>query len=78
MMVNEHDSVVLTEALPASGLEAEDVGVVVHVYPGGRAFEVEFIALDGSTVAIEMLEPHQIRPIRSREVPHARPLAVAG
>ncbi|MGH8696935.1 MAG: DUF4926 domain-containing protein, partial [Burkholderiales bacterium] len=34
-MIGEHDSVVLTKDLPSSGLIAGDVGVVVHVYPGG-------------------------------------------
>lgn len=76
MTIHEHDSVVLTEDLPSAGLKAEDVGVVVHVYPGGKAFEVEFLALDGDTISVETLEPGQIRSIRPREIPHAR--AVAG
>lgn len=68
MNISEHDCVVLTESLPALGLEAEDVGAVVHVYAEGRAFEVEFVTLDGRTVAVETLEPHQIRRVRSREM----------
>jgi hypothetical protein len=39
-MIREHDSVVLTQALEGLGLIAGDVGVVVHVYPGGAAYEV--------------------------------------
>ena len=31
-MITEHASVVLTENIPASGLEARDVGIVVHIH----------------------------------------------
>lgn len=71
-MIREHDSVVLTEDLPADGLEAGDVGVVVHVHHAGEAFEVEFLTLEGKTVAIETVTAAQIRPVRSREIPHVR------
>ena len=49
-MIEEHSSVVLTELLPAAGLDAGDVGVVVHVHRNGEAFEVEFMTLDGNTL----------------------------
>ena len=35
-MIREHSSVVLTEAIPSAGLEAGDVGVVVHVHRNGE------------------------------------------
>ena len=50
-MIKEHDRVVLTESVPAYGLEPGDVGTVVHVYADGKAYEVEFVALDGHTRA---------------------------
>lgn len=31
-MITEHASVVLTENIPASGLEARDMGIVVHIH----------------------------------------------
>jgi ATP-dependent exoDNAse (exonuclease V) alpha subunit len=55
-MIREHDSVVLTRDLPSAGLVAGDVGVVVHVYGGGTAYEVEFVNFDGETIAVESLE----------------------
>jgi len=76
-MIKEHESVVLTVDLPSSGLVAGDVGVVVHIYENEKAYEVEFIALDGHTVAIETLEAEKIRPIRAREMPHVRDMAAA-
>ena len=39
-MIAEHASIVLTVDIPAAGLEAGDVGVVVHVHRNGEAYEV--------------------------------------
>lgn len=51
-MIKELERVVLTEPLPAEGLETGDVGTVVHAYHDGEAFEVEFTTLDGHTAAV--------------------------
>ncbi len=48
-MIKEHGRVVLKASIPAERLEAGDVGTVVHVYSDGKAYEVEFVALDGHT-----------------------------
>ncbi len=74
-MINEHDTVVLTRAVPASGLERGDVGAVVHVYRGGEAVEVEFVTGDGGTVAVETLRAEDVRPLGGEEILHARTLA---
>ena len=71
-MITEHASVVLTENLPAAGLEAGDVGVVVHIYRNGAAYEVEFMSLDGGTLTVQTLEARQIRAARSLDIPHVR------
>ena len=76
-MIEEHASIVLTEPLPSAGLEAGDVGVVVHVHRNGEAFEVEFMTLDGSTLTIETLTAKQIRAARDRDMPHVRERTVA-
>jgi hypothetical protein len=76
-MIEEHSSVVLTEPLPAVGLEAGDVGVVVHVHRNGEAFEVEFMTLDGNMLTIETLTAKQIRAARNRDIPHVRERPVA-
>ena len=55
-MIKEHDRVVLTESVPAEGLEPGDVGTVVHLSTDGKAYEVEFVALDGHTRAVATLE----------------------
>ena len=51
-MVREHAQVVLTEAIPGVGLEAGDVGVVVHVHRNGEAYEVEVLTFDGNSISI--------------------------
>ena len=76
-MINEHDRVVLTAAVPAEGLEAGDVGTVVHVYKDGLAYEVEFTTLDGQTAAVVTVEAAQVRPGGRREITHAREMAPA-
>lgn len=72
-MIPEHDRIVLTCDLPEIGLRAGDIGTVVHVY-AGDAYEVEFLTLDGETVAVETLEKDQVRPIGPDDMHHARPL----
>lgn len=74
-MIREHERVVLTTAVPSEGLEAGDVGTVVHVYKDGQAYEVEFLALEGHTAAVVTLEASQVRPVTRREITHARQLA---
>jgi hypothetical protein len=72
----ENDTVVLSDDVPAHGLQAGDIGTVVLVHENGKGYEVEFVTLDGQTVAVVTLEPAQIRPIGRGEIAHAR--AVAG
>ena len=74
-MIQEHERVVLKTSVPAQKLEAGDVGTVVHIYRDGQAYEVEFVTLDGRTVAVVTLEADQIRPVNEREITHARELA---
>ncbi|OGQ92699.1 MAG: DUF4926 domain-containing protein, partial [Deltaproteobacteria bacterium RIFOXYA2_FULL_55_11] len=71
-MIKEHDRVVLRKEIPEQGLKTGDVGTVVHVYKKGEAFEVEFVTLDGETVAIATLVASQIRPVQRKEITHAR------
>ncbi len=76
-MIAEHDCVVLTEDLPAEGLQAGDVGTVVHIHEAGRAYEVEFVTFAGETIAVTTLSPAQLRPVSKRDMSHVRELATA-
>ena len=74
-MIKEHERVVLKSPVPAEGLEAGDVGTVVHLYHDGLAYEVEFTTLEGKTAAVVTLEASQVRPVGKREITHARELS---
>ena len=56
-------------------LKAGDVGTIVHVYPDGLAYEVEFTTLDGRTAAVVTVEASDVRPVSRHEITHARTLA---
>lgn len=73
-MLREHDRAVLTTDVPDDGLVAGDVGTIVHVYADGKAYEVEFVALDGHTTAVTTLEADHVRPITPRDMTHTRPM----
>ena len=73
-MIKEHDRVVLTKEVPAQGLKSGDVGTVIHVHKKDKSFEVEFVALDGETLAIATLDGSEIRPVQRKEITHAREL----
>lgn len=77
MMIKEHERVVLKSPILDKGLEAGDVGVVVHVYRDGEAYEVEFVALDGHTAALATIEASKVRPVAPGEIPHAGGLVAA-
>jgi hypothetical protein len=76
-MIKEHARIVLTKPVPAEGLEAGDVGTVVHVYRGGEAFEVEFTTLDGRTAAVATVDAVAVRPVTGHEITHSRELTRA-
>ena len=73
-MIHELDRVVLTERVPVERLESGDVGTVVHVYADGKAFEIEFMTLDGQTAAVATVEASAVRPVTNREITHSRQL----
>jgi Domain of unknown function (DUF4926) len=70
-MIKELETVVLTADLPKHGLKAGDLGTVVLVHTHG-GYEVEFMTLDGETMAVLSLSPDQVRPVARREIAHAR------
>jgi hypothetical protein len=76
-MINELDSVILTCDLPEHGLSAGDIGTIVLVHRENKGYEVEFVSLDGETIAVVTLFPHQVRSVQSGEIAHARSLVAA-
>ena len=76
-MIREHDIVVLTQDIPVEGLAVGDAGTVVHVHPNNAGYEVEFMTLDGQTIAVVTVMADQLRCVTRRDIVHVRELAVA-
>jgi len=73
--IQELDQVVLCRDLPEYGLCTGDIGTVVLIHRGGEGYEVEFITLDGETIAVATLLADEVRPIASKEMAHVRLLS---
>lgn len=71
-----HDRIILTRDLPDLGLKHGDLGTVVMIHGDTKGFEVEFVTLDGETVAVTTLLPSDVRPIGKKEISHVRQLGV--
>jgi hypothetical protein len=74
-VIRELDTVVLTRDVAEHGLKRGDIGAVVHCYPDGSAYEVEFVTAEGKTVGILTLSGDEIRPVGGDEILHVRELA---
>ncbi|HEX5999118.1 MAG TPA: DUF4926 domain-containing protein [Hyphomicrobiaceae bacterium] len=74
-MIQELDTVILTRDIPAEGLRKGDLGAVVLVHDDGAAYEVEFVTLDGHTLAVTTLPADAVRPTTGREIAHVREVA---
>ncbi len=70
-MMKEHEDVVLARNLPKYGLKKGDVGTIIRVHPA-KGYEVEFMTPRGATIAVTSLLRDEVRPISSRDIPHAR------
>ena len=79
-MFKEHEQIVLTADVlgdEREELKPGDVGTIVHIHPGKDAFVVEFMSLDGGTVAIATVLPAQVRPVTGADITHARTVTTA-
>jgi len=68
----EHSLVVLDCNPLHEKLNRGDVGTVVHIYKGGRGYEVEFVDGGGQTIALVTVGADDVRLIESGELLHAR------
>ena len=79
MMPEPFRRVVLTVDLPAEGLRAGDVGVVVDHYKSGdghsEGYELEFFSATGETVAVVSVPATSAREATDHEVLSVRELA---
>ena len=71
--MKEHDTVVLADDVPEHGLAKGDIGTVVLTHSDGAGYEIEFVTLEGETVAVVTLPASKVRPVAHGEIAHARP-----
>ena len=71
-MVRELETIVLTHAIEEHGLEGGDIGAVVHCFPEGAAFEVEFLTAEGKTIVLLTLKESDVRALGGSEILHVR------
>ena len=71
-MIQELDTVILMQDYHDQGLVKGNMGAVVMVHDGGKAFEVEFTTLAGDPLGVLTLAEDEIRPVSARNVPHVR------
>jgi hypothetical protein len=74
-VIKELDSVVLTQDLSEEGLRAGDIGCVVMVHGDGAGYEIEFVTLTGETISVVTVPASAVRPVRAKEIAHARAVA---
>ncbi|WP_414039226.1 DUF4926 domain-containing protein [Acidithiobacillus sp. M4-SHS-6] len=71
-MTRELDTVALVEDHPDEGLVKEDIGIVVMVHDGRKAFEVGFVTVASDTLRVLTLTVDEIWSISAMDVPHVR------
>ena len=74
-MFKEHEQIVLTADVfgdEEEELKPGDVGAIIHIHLNEEAFVVEFMSLDGETVAIATVLPSQARPVTSADLTQLR------
>ena len=80
MELHEHSQFVLTGEVTGDWdekLKPGDVGVIIHIHPGGETFVAEFLSLNGNSSVIATVLLSQARPVSDEDIVHARPLEVA-
>jgi hypothetical protein len=74
-MMKEHSLVVLDRDSAHEKLSRGDIGTIVHIYEGGKGYEVEFVDGSGHPVALITLDAADVRPIGPDELLHVRSTA---
>ena len=70
--LSDHSPLHKTIREKGKGLLPSDIGVIIHIYKQGEAFEVEFVLPDGCPAAIATVYPHQMRPATEEDLANDR------
>lgn len=70
-MIKEFERVFITKDLPGTPFIKGDVGVVAHIYENGKGYEIEFFAVDGTTLSVETVPAINVKSCAGiKSVPH--------
>jgi hypothetical protein len=62
-------------AVDSRALRPLGTASVVLMHDEGQGYEVEFMTLDGKTIAVATLRGEQVRAVQHDEIAHARSIA---
>ena len=60
-MIKELERIYLVADLDGTAFVKGDVGTVVFIYPDNKAYEIEFFALDGSSLGVETVPAGSVK-----------------
>lgn len=63
-MIKEFERVILLKDLKDTPFVKGDVGTIVMEHPGKKSYEVEFFALDGSTLGVETIPASDLKSVK--------------
>lgn len=63
-MIQELERVYLLDDLAGAVFVKGDVGTVVFIYPDHQAYELEFFAVDGSSLGVETVPGDKVKSVR--------------
>ena len=63
-MIKELERVYLLADLESTPYVKGDVGTVVFIYPEQQAYEVEFFAVDGSSLGVETVPASNVKSVK--------------
>ena len=63
-MIQELEKVFLLEDLTGTPFVKGDIGTIVFIYPGNKAYEVEFFAVDGSGLGVEAVPAKKAKSVK--------------
>jgi len=70
-MIREFERIFITDDLPGTPFVKGDVGVVAHIYENGKGYEIEFFAVDGTTLSVETVPASIVKSCAGiKSVPH--------
>ncbi|MCG3164568.1 MAG: hypothetical protein POELPBGB_00322 [Bacteroidia bacterium] len=70
-MIRTFERVYITEDLTGTPYVKVDVGVVAHIYDNAKGYEIEFFAIDGTTLSVETVPASIVKSCEGiKSVPH--------